>query len=257
MVKLNQGSIAVYQKTYHVRAYEIDVNARLHPLAIFNYLQDAAGEHAYRLGVSISQIAERKLTWVISHYHVRIHRWPHYGAELTVRTWPSFRQGRKTYRDFELNDADGQQVATASTSWRLLSTDQLRPVALTDHLPDYPIEAHRVISTDFPPVAGLDQWSRELPFRVRMSDLDINRHVNNAVYVGWALESVREEHLKKAVPVEIIVQFRAPAGYGDRILSRSNGTQEGLNSRYQHSLIRESDGVEVARLNSLWQPINA
>ena len=68
-----------------------------------------------------------------------------------------------------------------------------RPVRLAGVLPDYLLEPRRAIADDFPPLPRAEAPEREVRFKVRRSDLDMNRHVNNAVYVGWALESVPEQ----------------------------------------------------------------
>ena len=58
----------IYEADYTVRSYEIDTTGRVRPLTLFNYMQDAAGEHAARLGVSVLDLFKRNLTWVLSRY---------------------------------------------------------------------------------------------------------------------------------------------------------------------------------------------
>jgi medium-chain acyl-[acyl-carrier-protein] hydrolase len=95
-----------------------------------------------------------------------------------------------------------------------------------------------------------DGFDCELPFRVRHSDLDINRHVNNTVYVDWALETLPKEVIGRIRPATIEVSYRAEANYGDRVLSRSQ--YDGATNNSRHQLVRESDGKELARLRVAW-----
>jgi len=89
-------------------------------------------------------------------------------------------------------------------------------------------------------------------FTVRQSDLDMNRHVNNAVYVGWALESAPEEIAGTLKPVDIEVGFRAEALAGDTVIARC-GLGAGANSgRFLQEIVREKDGKELARLRVNW-----
>ena len=63
-------------------------------------------------------------------------------------------------------------------------------------------------------------------FRVRQSDLDMNRHVNNAVYVGWALEAAPEDVAQSRRPVDIEVGYpgRGPGRrHGSRPLRPGSG----------------------------------
>ena len=42
----------VLEKQFRIRSYEVDFRGRVSPVAILNYLQDAAAEHAHRQGAS-------------------------------------------------------------------------------------------------------------------------------------------------------------------------------------------------------------
>ena len=59
----------------------------------------------------------------------------------------------------------------------------------------------------------------ELRFRVESVHIDWNRHVNNAIYVQWALEAVPAEVLRKSRPVELEISYRSEAFYGEEVLS--------------------------------------
>jgi medium-chain acyl-[acyl-carrier-protein] hydrolase len=83
---------------------------------------------------------------------------------------------------------------------------------------------------------------------VRQSDLDMNRHVNNAVYVGWALESAPDEVAETRVPVEIEVGYRAEALAGDTVLARCVPEAGAASGTFLHEIVREKDGKELARL---------
>lgn len=245
------GDPVVYNCDYQVRSYEVDSAGLVRPLTLLNFLQDAAGEHAARLGVSVPVLFRKKLTWVLSRYHVRFHSFlpPHSTVRLT--TWPSGREGRFALRDFELFDTDGNAVATATSSWMLISLESRRPVRLDEHLPDLPTHPRRVVEDDFASLPTLAEHDCELPFRVRFSDLDINRHVNNTVYVDWALETRPSELIGKFRPAAVEVSYRGEANYGDRVLSRAKQLDT---TTSLHQLLRESDGRELTRLRITWQP---
>jgi hypothetical protein len=60
---LNQKQIIseqnILEQNYSIRSYEIDAGGRLSIPSIFNLLQDAASNHALRLGVSVHQLLEK------------------------------------------------------------------------------------------------------------------------------------------------------------------------------------------------------
>ncbi len=241
----------LFHAEYVVRSYEVDADGLVRPLTLLNYLQDAAGEHAARLGVSVPALLKSNLTWVLSRYHVRIHAFLPAHSLVRLQTWPSAREGRFALRDFELLDASGNQVVTATSSWMLIDLASRRPVRIDEHLPDLPTVPRRMVHDTFASLPVADEFNCELPFRVRHSDLDINRHVNNTVYVDWALETLPAEAIGRFRPETIEVSYRAEANYGDRVISRCLFDPGGTSSR--HRLMRESDGKELARLQVGWR----
>lgn len=241
----------VYEADYVVRSYEIDPNGRVRPLTLFNYLQDAAGEHAARLGVSVRDLFKRNMTWVLSRYHVRFHSFPAVHSTIRLRTWPSGKEGRFALREFELCDEEGRPVLSASTSWMLLDLDSRRPVSAEENLPDLPVDSTRVVDDRFHSLPKLSEFDCELPFRVRHGDVDINRHVNNVVYVDWALETLPPELIGTLQPAVVEISYRAESHYGDRIFSRSLFTSEDP-AVSLHQLVSEQSGKEVARVRVEW-----
>jgi acyl-ACP thioesterase len=171
---------------------------------------------------------------------------------VLVRTWPSTRGNLASYREFELMDEQGAIVARATTSWVVIDMARRRPVRLGDLLPDYPLVPRRALDDDFLPLPGLGSVAQEVGFTVRQSDLDMNRHVNNAVYVGWALESTSERTAAALRPVDIEVGFRAEALAGDTVCARC-GQEEGVGTgRFLHEIVRCGDSRELARLRVSW-----
>ena len=134
----------------------------------------------------------------------------------------------------------------------MLDLVRRRPVRITDVLPDYPLEPRRAIADDFPPLPRPGDSGREVQFTVRQSDLDMNRHVNNSVYLGWALESAPDEIAETRRPVDIEVGYRAEALAGDTVLARC-GLEAGADSgRFLQEIVREKDGKELVRLRVNW-----
>lgn len=112
----------------------------------------------------------------------------------------------------------------------------------------------RAIPDAFPPIPPLAAAEREARFRVARRDLDMNRHVNNVVYIHWALESVADEVAAAMRPADIEVSYRAEAFYGDEILSAVGPAGEDAegSATFLHRITRASDGTELARLRTRW-----
>ena len=244
----------LFEQTFTVRYYELDHTGLVRPVALLNYLQDAAGDHARRLGVSVADLRQRGLTWVLSRVHMTVERLPHGGETVLVRSWPSMREGRFSCREFELFDQQGRQVAAATSSWAVLDLMTRRPVRLDDVLPDYPLRPQRAVHDDFASLPRLETAEREERFLARRSDLDVNRHVNNVVYVTWALETLPDQVADGFQLMELEVGYRAEAFAGDEVLARSARVEAEPGHCFVHQLV-DGEGKELTRLRTRWQPL--
>ena len=262
----------LYSKEFSVHSYELDFEGRVRLTALLNFLQDAAGDHAARLGWSVTDLLKRNMTWVLSRYHVRVLRYPAWGERIGITTWPSGRHGYFALRDFEAADTEGNTVLVGTTSWMVLHLERKQPLKVDDILPTNYVLDRRALPDDFSPLPVLGPADREIPFRVEMNHLDLNKHVNNAVYVQWALEAVPEGILSRRRPVDLEVSYRAEAFYGDTIQSRvgavppadsaavplagPNGiSPEGAApaSEFIHQIVNAATGAELTRLRTRWE----
>ncbi|HYA48088.1 MAG TPA: acyl-ACP thioesterase domain-containing protein [Burkholderiales bacterium] len=250
-----------FRKEFPIHSYELDFEGLARPVALLNFLQDAAGDHAAHLGWSVTDLLKKNMTWVLSRTHLRVERYPAWGESLTVLTWPSGRKGYFALRDFEVSDGEGNTIATATTSWMVLDLGRKQPLKVDDILPDNFLLEKRALADDFGSLPVLDRPDHELSFRVDSGHLDLNRHVNNAIYVQWALEAVPAAAAGRLRPVGIEVSYRAEAFYGDLVLSRAkvapeaavpeSGTPASL--IVLHQIVNASTGAELSRLRTRWK----
>ena len=242
----------LHAKPFTVRYYEVGPSRLVRPATLLDYLQDAAAEHASLLHIGVQHLHNRDLTWVLSRLRLAVDRYAGVGETVLVQTWPSSRGNISSCREFEVLDPAGRIIARATTSWVVLDMVRRRPMRLADILPDYPLEPRRAVADDFPPLPSPASGPRELRFTVRHSDLDMNCHVNNAVYVGWALESAPQEVAESRGPVDVEVGYRAEALAGDTVLARCAPEAGADPGRFLHEIVREGDGKELARLRVSW-----
>jgi medium-chain acyl-[acyl-carrier-protein] hydrolase len=242
----------IFSKQYQVRFNEADFRGVLRPVALLNLMQDSADADSTRSGYSVADLKLKNMTWVLSRYHIRVDRYPAVGETIAINTWRSTCEGMYSLREFEIIDCSGTLLAAATSSWVVVDLSSKRPVRLDKVLTDLPLFNRRAINDDFVALPKMINSSREETFRVRMADLDQNRHVNHTVYVEWALESVPEAILENFSLVELEVGYRAEAFYGDTVLARAEVTQEGTSATFLHQLVNERNGREFTRLRTAW-----
>jgi acyl-ACP thioesterase len=198
----------------------------------------------------------RNLFWVVSRFHLCMDRYARSGETVTMRTWPSTRQEIFTCREFEMVDGSGAVMARATSSWALLSTETRRPVPLEGNLPPFSVDPRRAVEDDFASLPELEGGDFVRRFDVLRRDLDMNGHVNNAVYAEWALETVPQQLAAGSRIAELEIGFRAEALYGDTVVSRCSGSG-GEGNTFVHQVRGGADDRELARLCTRWAPFDA
>jgi acyl-ACP thioesterase len=219
------------------------------------YLGEAADSHIQKLGVSIQDLLEKGLLWVLVGYCLKVDRYPLAGETVTVNTWYPGRHKRFYLRDFEVKGADGNLIAAATTSWALVDDQKRCPANSEDALPDFPVLERSAVEGGLEHLPPADSPQRGNPFTVRSSCLDMYTHVNHVFYIQWALDSVSPGIESGILPYSIEAVFKEEAVAGDRLVTALGPTEE--EGTWLHSIIREGDGKEVTRLRTKWKTLFA
>lgn len=235
-----------------VRMHESDPKGWLRTESLLDYFQDAASEHAEKLGAGATDLMRLNLTWVLSRYHVRIIRYPIWRESLKLITWPSLNFGLFALREFEIRDKNGEILAAATSSWMLIDLETKRPVPPAERFGRYPMDQSRAIPSDFEPLPALRDADYEKPFEVRMRDLDWNRHVNHVSYIAWCLETASPDFRERLRPSEIEADFRGQAFLGDHVVCRVRKVSISKTPVCVYQIIKSKNGKELARLRIAW-----
>jgi len=237
--------------SFEVHTYEVDAFHVLALPALAGYMQDLAGVHAAEMGCGIDELKGRGLTWVLSRQRIEVRHAARLGDALEVETWPSGVDRVFALREFRARLGDGSLVAKASTHWAVMDLARRRPVRPDRVLAaEYHAAQERTLppAEDLPTLGAADDERR---FRIRYADIDQNMHVTNTSYLGWALEAVPQEVWRDCSVAWVDVHFLAECTYGSRIASciRARAALDFL-----HSIVREEDGKELARVATRWEP---
>lgn len=244
---------AVWTEAFPVRAYEADVNGTLSMAHLCNYLQEAAGNHARSLGVSVEQLQSLDLTWMLSRLHVKMQRYPSWRDTVFIDTWPSGHNGLYAAREFLIYTEDGDQIGQATSAWLMIDLKHRRPLRVPEFIdalevPDLP----RPIPDPFLKIQAPAFRASNRSYSVGYGDLDLNQHANNVRYITWALESLPLDILKTYQLRGLEVHFRAEAMYGDVIQSVARQEEDEHGLVVEHALFAQGKDRELAALRSRW-----
>jgi medium-chain acyl-[acyl-carrier-protein] hydrolase len=242
-------------KRFRVRSFEADPLGRLQVPILCRLLQEAATAHAAELGVAVDALVDSGVAWVLNRLDLHVQRWPRSDDEIVIETWPSAMNRLLTERRFRIVDSSGQESGRASTLWLVLDLERRRPVRLPAHVVENLQKLGLAPDPNRPDeLAPPDTITSELGFSVRRSDVDLAGHANNTSFVEWVVEAVPDQVWSACNLSDLSIQFLAECRRGQTVLSRSQLLGDDETPEVRHQLIREEDGVEVARALTTWCP---
>lgn len=209
----------VYRNRVRVTYGEVDGALRLTHRGAMSIMQEAAIVHSSQAGYAVEDVARTHVIWMVVRWRVRLTGRARWNDALTVETWPRSMNRLTSVRNFRLLDGDENEAAVGESEWLLVSTDTGRVTRITPEIASaYELVDRDVFDSPLPPVEpGEGEEICRLP--VRRSDIDTNHHVNNLVYLDYALEALPEDAWKAGFS-EVSVIYRRQLLLGDTVSCR-------------------------------------
>lgn len=206
---------------YKINSLHINTSKVLGVYGLLGILQDVAGEHAEKLGFGFEDSLDKGFFWVLVRQKLRMDSWPTWHDIVTVKTWTKPVMGTTAFREFEIFIGD-KKIGDCSTTWMILDIQTRAPKIIDDSANlfhsrmDYSLDytAEKVLLPEtLEPITTFD---------VRISDLDMNNHVNNVKFTQWILDSIPFEYHNSHVIQEYEINFLREVFLADKIEVSSN-----------------------------------
>ena len=174
---------------YPIHSYEIDQQSRLSLVSAINYFQESAWRNAEALGLGFKELAAKDRFWVLSRLYVEMYRYPLWGDDVQLHTWPKGMESLFALRDFRIKSADGTELLGAGASaWLIIdgTTHRLQRVenVISGEMPCYP---HNAVEHKPGKIALDATMTLQTRIIAGYTDIDVNAHVNNVSYLNWAV----------------------------------------------------------------------
>ncbi len=237
-----------------VRSSEIDYHGNATIPALVSYMQEAAWENTRDLGISMYDLLERGLTWVLQRMRVEMFRYPTHGETITVETWASGRERVFLHRDFRIYSSDNELLGQATSVWLVMDVVKRQMVSVPDFITEIEVEPNQdplpFAKGKLPQLQEV-QCTQQMP--VRWHDIDLNRHVTNTRYLQWILDTLPTETLEKQLR-EIDIIYKAESILGDTVVSEAGkGETETI---LLHKLTSQETGKELVQVRTVWEVLN-
>ena len=180
-----------WTENFKVRSYEVDFRKQATIETLCRYFQEAAWNHAEALGVGYQRLLQENKIWVLSRLLIEMESSPVWGETVQIVTWPRAAKSVFAMRDFEILNASGVRFLAGTSAWLVIDTRSRKPQRV-DRLTAtiQAVQDRRAIMEEpekIPELASDTVSTQQIT--VRYTDIDVNRHVNNARYLGWLMDS--------------------------------------------------------------------
>ena len=181
-----------FEQKFTIPCYDTDASWRLKPSSFMDLAQEAAGQHAVYLGFGYDDLIATNTAWILSRVHVEFVDAPKWRENITLRTWHKGLNRLFFLRDFILTDDQGRERVKATTSWLVLNLETRRLVRDPKLMEEGTVCLDNVIETPADKVMMPKDIEPQyvMDHHVAYSDVDMNGHTNNAMYMQWAMDTV-------------------------------------------------------------------
>ena len=239
----------ITNETFKIRTSEINAFKEIRIAALVNLMQEAAMKNVIDLKLSVWDMEQDHLSWVLMKKYLNIKRLPHLGEKITIQTHPSGFDRLLTYRDYRVFDEQGVEIAHSSSTWLLMDTNKRKMTGIPEA-----IRSRGTFDTrDCLPRCNFEKFSQDetqviREFDVNWHDLDFNIHLNNVRYLQWLLETVTPylEGYSKLRRLEI--SYKNECLWKDRVAVETSFSGQ----TYKHQLRRRSDEQIIAEAKTFW-----
>ena len=206
-----------YTQNFHIPCYNTDAAWRLKPAAFMDLAQEAAGLHAVELGFGYEDLIKNNTAWILSRVNIKFVDTPLWRDDVTLTTWHKGANRLFFLRDFIMTDKEGKERVKATTSWLVLNLETRRLVRDPMLMEEGTVCTENVIETPADKVQMPKDVPAELVLEhaVAYSDVDMNNHTNNAMYMQWAMDAVDYETASTKAVKEITINFNRETKAGD------------------------------------------
>lgn len=207
-----------YIQDITIPCYDTDASWRLKPASFMNYAQEAAGNHAVYLGFGYDDLIATNTAWILSRVHVVFPDTPKWKDKITLTTWHKGQERLFFLRDFILTDQEGKERVKATTSWLILNLETRRMVRDSGISEDGECKEN-VLETPADKVVMPKDIETEhvMDHAVAYSDVDMNAHTNNAMYMQWAMDAVDYDIASTRPVKEFTINFNHETKPGDKV----------------------------------------
>ena len=196
---------AVGKYEFVIDAYLTDFRGKATLPMIGGFMLQCATKHAEERGFGYTYMTGQKRVWVLSRMVIEMIDYPKNDSIFVVNTWVDNVNRLFTERRFSFEDETGREIGYARTLWASIDIETRRPTNVLElkDLVSFIYKDKQCPIDNLNKISSLsDDAECVTKFKVKYSDIDINKHLNSMKYVEhlvdvFDIELFREKDIKR------------------------------------------------------------
>lgn len=206
---------------FSTRYADFDFRDELKISAFLNFMQEAAGLNANKLGCGSEYLWPRGLGFIVANNYLEVYRSVKTSETLTVRTWALPPKRIVFERNYEIYGEDGGKIAVATSRWCLLDIKNKKMLpASTLETQNYEKYCQtKTIDFNAWKIQPFDVTEKEPDFSmtVRSSEYDHYCHVNNVRYADFCMNCFSVQELSEKRVTSFLISYEDQCLEGDEL----------------------------------------
>lgn len=207
-----------YQEEVQVRGRDVDRYGVMHLSTLASILLQISGQQTDNLNKEYGNpMANTNLTWFILQHDMTIYRMPKFNDRLVIETEAVAYNRFFTHRQFQVW-CDGVLIIETMMRFAIVDSVERKLVRILPEL----VERYEV--EEKPKLDAMEKISkmegvanRTSIYQSYFSHIDINQHVNNAVYLNWVVDSLDERFLQHHRPKKVAIIYENEVRLGETV----------------------------------------
>lgn len=196
-----------------VASYQVNPDGNISLTSLADLLQEIAWKHADSADFGQNLRSSNQI-WILSRLEIKVEKFPKWGDSVQLFTGGRGADKLFAFREFLVRDRNEKVFARAMSSWLLVNSDTKRILKPESVLPPELFDPTNKPDWQPAKITPSGDLVASETVRVRLSDLDLNHHVNNTSYIRW-LEDLLFDH--KIHPTNIEVNYLSECMVGDLV----------------------------------------
>ncbi len=236
------------EERFQIKTYQCNEFGKMKLRHLFDCFQELASDHADRLGLGYEECLKKNCAWVCAKYHVLINKLPEFKDDIIIQTWPSKFMGPTGIREFIVKNLAGDVLVKAVSQWVIIDLVKLRPMIAQNVFDCASLAEGNEVGLSLDKISAMTENNYINKENLRYDDVDVNHHINNAVYIALSEDALFDKFGKDVKVKEISVDFKKSAVLSDKeVLIKSLFSDEIAD----FTVSKSDDTGDFARINMI------